>query len=155
MNLDHLRYLTLRGNKLESISDEAFQVSAHLLFDSQNSFCDSAKANFFSLQHMFNFNLMRKLPPFSAHTYHTYSDKRTIHVPIEFDGSMDSHDFYRSYTVVVCALVIVLFTRSAYTHAKRQCLKRLHCIFFLRYLKRIINKKMKLNSVVVEISRSN
>lgn len=27
MNLDQLRYLTLRGNKLETISDEAFQVS--------------------------------------------------------------------------------------------------------------------------------
>lgn len=27
MNLDRLRYLTLRGNKIESILDEAFQVS--------------------------------------------------------------------------------------------------------------------------------
>lgn len=27
MNLDQLQYLTLRGNKLETISDEAFQVS--------------------------------------------------------------------------------------------------------------------------------
>lgn len=32
MNLDQLQYLTLRGNKLETIEDEAFQVSEFLLY---------------------------------------------------------------------------------------------------------------------------
>lgn len=32
MNLNKLKYLTLRGNKLETISDEAFQVFMHFSF---------------------------------------------------------------------------------------------------------------------------